>query len=459
MNEVFPTGMLGAPARGPMMMNEAVPNENFEPMMPQVVDGSMGLPVMSALGSTPSGQRWALKHLHPNGETVTSSAGIPDHTHVPVVTPEYRSNYVIEGSGEVGNDNVDILVVGTVDLAFLYRRYPAGSAPGDIWRGVYYAASNSIGTVFTYPLVSPPAGGAETATALVVSGNSATNYPKARGMYCGVTVTFDAPALRDQGRLVAGQLPLIRDLTGDSAEVADSTEPTPGFPDVKGNFVKLGQIPLDEDELFQSTPGVVVHEAREGVYMPLRFNEPVQLFTDTTLKDSLGSAPPVLSFIRPGATSSVSFRGPGGSGGPIVNFGTEGVFNFLTGVILFRGIDRSANLSVKTRLGVEAQVERGTAVAPFQHASPPLDKMALDAVTYVSQSSPMAYPSCYNDFGAIMDVIKQVLGFVKKGAKVGAGLGLPYVGAIGSGLEALGLSNRKMQAAMLSRAMKATRRY
>jgi hypothetical protein len=430
-----------APQRGPGRSFEAVPNENFEPMQPQVVDagGGSALPMMGALGATRSGQMWALKHLHPNGENVTSSAGIPDHTNIPVVTPEYRSNYVIGGAGGPNNDNVDILVVGCMDLAFLYRRYPVGAPPpGDAWIGVYYSSASGTGRAGTLQ-PAPSSVVTEPVNIAFISGLSSLNYPRARGMYLGVTVTFDAPALRDQGRLVAGQLPLVRNQMFDQAEVATVETPTT-FVECSGTFVKLGEIPLDEDELFQATPGAIVHEAREGVYMPLRFNEPVQLYTDSTLVDSYNPAT-LLGFTREGGIGTVTFRGPDGAGG-LVNYGTEGLFNFLTGVILFRGIDAGANLSVKCRLGIEAQVERGTAVAPFQHASPPLDKMAIDTVTYVSQTSPMAYPSSYNDFGKILDVIKSVLGIVKTGAGVAGKLGLPYVGAIESVLGGLGFAPR-----------------
>jgi hypothetical protein len=438
---------------------EAVPNENFEPMMPTVVDGArVDIRTLGVLGSTPAGQRWALKHLHPNGETVTSSAGIPDHTHVPVVTPEYRSNYVIEGvtGATATNDNVDVLFIGAMDLAFLYRRYPAGNPPADIWKAVYYAASGMTGRSVDFdvaPSSSDPT--PEKKVCGVLFGTSSQNYPKSRGMYAGMTITFDAPALYDQGRLVAGQLPLIRDKRATAAEMATLADPTPEYPEVMGNFAKMGQIPLSEDELFQASPGTIVHEAREGVYIPLRFNEPVQLFTDSELADDYNQ-PQVLCFTRENESihNSVSFRGPAPDG-TIANYGTEGLYNFLTGVVLFRGISGAANLSVKTRIGIEAQVERGTAVAPFQHASPPLDKEAIDQVTRVSQMTPMAYPSCYNDLGEILNVIKKVLGGIKNVGGVLGGLGVPMVGGISGLLGQLGFapSGRKGRSRALRTAL------
>jgi hypothetical protein len=428
-----------APQRGPAYGNmQSVPNSNFEPMMPMTVHG-MPIPELSAMGSTVSGQRWALKAVHPNGEMVTSAAGIPDHTHIPVVTPEYRSNYVIEGLGGTANDNVDIIFIGSPDLSFLWRRYQAGTTGNDTWNAVYYSASQALSYIRNYETAPDSAEpGGTKVQAAVVNGNSGTQYARARAMYAGITVTMDAPALKDQGRCVAAQLPLMKDQQFQAVEVVQTG--TPAYPLVEANSIYMGEVPLTEDDLFQTTPGAVVHEAREGVYIPLRFNEPVHNFISLDPASETSGAP-VLSHKRVNDPDSsvLTFR----SSTTGRQYGCEGAFNMLTGVILFRGIDATTNLSVKTRIGVEAQVDRSSSSAPFQHQSPPLDREAIDFVTRFAQEEAMAFPACFNDSNGMMDVIKQFLGLVKIGSGIAGNMGIPFVGGVSSFLDALGLAPQR----------------
>jgi hypothetical protein len=310
---------------------------------------------------------------------------------------------------------------------------------------VYYAATNPgnyIGE--TYQTAPESSDLPQVIQASLTAGNAGAFYSKGRGMYAGMTITFDAPALKDQGRLIAAQLPLLQEPVNGVVEIAQN--PT-GFPFVTANVASFGDIPINEDGLFQASPGAIVHEAREGVYIPLRFNQPVHDFTDIYARIDGVAPPPVLAYLREddGDHSLLTFRDQ-----DRFNVSVEGVYNFLTGVVLFRGIDPAANLSVKTRLGVEAQVGRASAAAPFQHQSPPLDREAIDFVTRFSQEEAMAYPACYNDDNDMMQVIKQFLKIGKVVGRVAGDMGVPFVGGISSFLDMIGMSP--------SRAIQASRR-
>lgn len=433
-------------------MGMAAPNENYEPSMPAFT-GNAALPQMGLLGSTLAGQRWALKALHPNGEGVTASTGIPDHTHVPVTTPEYRINLVVSKPDGVGaNDNwdMDLLFLGTPDLAFLYRTYKSGTTPSDgAWQASYYSASN-IRTNVYQALGWSDDGAAKRFEFNVRAGSSGVNYPKARGMYAGITITHDAPALADQGRIVAAQLPLAEPPRQANVEL-QLTDKNWQYVDTR--VVDLGSIPYTEDELFQTSPGAVVWEAREGVYVPLRFNEPVHNFANLIAGNVSGTTgkgtdvPTILAMLREKDQKLVSFRDESAPSPQQINYGTEGVFNFLSAVILFRGVSGYANLSIKARMGMEAQIERGSAVSPFQHASPGLDRAAIDAVTEVSQRSAMAYPASYNNTNGLVNVIRNVLSGLGGVGRFVGGLGIPIVsdvgGTVGSVLGGLGFAPRR----------------
>jgi len=441
MSQGFSPGYSGA------VGDEAVPNANYEPSLPSLVRrGGVSPQLLASLGNTVAGQMWALKAAHPNGEEVTASAGIPDHTNVPVVTPEFRCNYTIVGdSTGTGNDDVDILFLPMGQLAFMYRRRTASSTIVDLrtgWKFVFYpsltAGVDQVGGLVTI--------GGENVTMNAWTTNL-DDYGRSREMYGGGTVHLDAPTLADQGRLVAGQLPVeLKEGISANTYIIDDTGTSQGIRSPMSLFQLPGNFPMDESTLFQATPGAVVWEAREGVYLPLRFREPVHLFQPDRADTFLAA--------------------PGSTGGVPVTFTdvdknqiAVGVpTNMLAGVVIIRGIDKRANLNVKCRIGLESLVEAPTEVAPFQHASPILDPLAIDRVTQLSQASPMAYPANYNDFSSILNVIKGVLGNIVKPIAGGLrGIGIPVVsdiaGLIHGGLEGLGMSSRKRRRRALLNSM------
>jgi hypothetical protein len=406
--------------------------------------------VASALGATVAGGKWALKALHPNGEGVTAAAGIPDHTHIPVTTPEFRSNFVIAPTTLDGNDDVDILIPPFPDIACLYRRYksaapPAGNELG--WTPVFYPAVKEKISVVQFENTDD-----ETNYLLPVYGSEFGGlFSRVRAMYKGCTVNLDAPALSDQGRIVAGQLAMDMEVSSSKRFVASaSISGAPPGTNIHVTGIPTidfgANMPLTEDALFQVTPGAVVLPAREGCYMPMRFRDPVHLFNDSTppLEDGTKADPSLTTGLRILTTGETALTRANGNPGDIDTvFSAGGIDNMLTGLILMRGIDKNANVQVKFRNGVEAQVSSVSALAPFQHASPPLDRLAIDMVTEIAQETGMAYAACYNDDDSFMGILKQILGIVGPVARGIGGLGLPIVsniaGGIGGMLERLNL--------------------
>lgn len=463
-------GLGGELGNAPMMSggfvgrSEFVPNENFEPSVPATTAG-FSLPEAVMLGDTPNGQAWAIKALHPNVETVTAAAGIPDHTSVPVVTPEFRVNHIITGSGGTGEglDDLDIIVIGASDLAFIYRRYDANKTPvNDQWIPVYFPGTGpSVRQVLAYP--TDPG---NTKTIGITAGFMGEVLGKARGMYGGFTLVHDAPMTRDEGRIVAAQLGITETASLIRSEVAlFNTTGTTEYSEQDMNSVSLGNIPFTEDELFQASPGAIVHEVRDGIYMPLRFRDPVHIFNEvqnakSTDKSRDGLVPAVLVYYRAEDNKYVTLRGgdPFPTKGLRVNIGTECVLNFLTGVILIRGMSKQANLSAKMRIGVQGMVVVASPLSSFQHEAPLLDQKAIDMVTKMGQEMPMAFPAYYNDSNALMGLIKALLPHL--GSLLGA-LGIPGGGAIGTLVGGLlgapGRKKKRNQAAGVKTMMAALR--
>jgi hypothetical protein len=104
-----------------------------------------------------------------------------------------------------------------------------------------------------------------------------------------------------------------------------------------------------------------------------------------------------------------------------------------TGVIFFLGLDHSASVQVKTRISLECTANTdGVDITPFLHASPLLDRDALDVAAMAGQVMADGYPASFNSFGSIM---KSIWGAIKSIGKpilgILGGSGIPVVSTVG----------------------------
>lgn len=368
-----------------------------------------GLPVTN--GMTPGGEAWALKALHPNGEEATAVLGIPDHVSLPVVTPEFRTNFVIPGGSTTQLDDVDVIVLPFADLPCMWRRRLSGSTQDSYW-GWNLVWNSTLTTeikLVSDAFVSNTNLSDKTVKSLTIpvrTSNLASIYGYGRVTHKGVTCHLDAPALSDQGRVVAGQIALPFQAerspitaSGWNGEKTFVTET--GLAD----FYSLDSVPLEENCLVQASPGAAAWEARQGVYMPLRFRDPAHQFTPS------GSAELLAMSVAGGGsrviTSTETIEPPTGyTGAASAKPAVRMLLNCQTGVVLFRGISSSANIHCKVVTGLESLVESCSAVSPYQRMSPPLDCEAINSVTRLGQELPQAFPASYNDMGGLFGFIK-----------------------------------------------------
>lgn len=390
-----------------------------------VTQGSMamasvpGLPVTGGL--TTAGEAWAIKALHPNGEEATGVLGIPDHVSLPVVTPEFRTNHVIPsiGTEATKTDDLDILVLPFADLPILYRRYTSGSAENNYgnWTPVWNATLN-VATQYVSTAVVDDAtttGDPMRFTVPVKASDLNRVYGYGRVTHKGVTCHLDAPALTDQGRIIAGQvaLPFKTEMGPLTAVGWQNAAGSPKVTKALADFYSLDSIPLEENCLVQTSPGAATWEARQGVYVPLRFRDPAHQFSPS------GSAA-LLGMTTPGGTpEAVRFRetvkGPTGTEGTTAIYPTPRMLlNCQTGVVLMRGIAPTASVHLKVITGLESLVETCSAVSPYQRMSPSLDCEAINMVTRMGQELPQAYPASYNDFGFLGGLINTLNPVAKK---------------------------------------------
>ena len=358
--------------------------------------------IVASMGATGPGRSWAVRALHPCGEDLTGTLrGIPDRTSMPICCPEGRLfTNVTKPSLSVrtqpeGND-FDWGKVKTWNLCII-------SLPSD--RGLIVLQANaSDAFVDTNPAenasigvwnwVKPDATPSDSVTVasaacmilevpVISSSTSLESVAQSfRVDYFGVTTHLNAPALSNQGRVVAGQV------TG------NYHQPELTNPSAQAEVWDI-HVLMDQVQLTQTDVSVYNGEAKKGVYLPHRIANPVV---------NLKQIPKLPRNVRINPPSDGEIVG--GDLGDTAFIDTD----WLVGVQFYLGIDPAASVDVKVRLGLEFGVSFDSPWRPFVMKSPLLDQKALDVVATLAQSEPHAYEAKYNDLGKILNNIGSGLG-------------------------------------------------
>lgn len=454
------------------------------------------------LGNTDEGRTFALVNLHPCGEYVTNSCGIPDESQVSSVTPSFRGDSIVsmnrlyfENPPTLPSDyryDIQLVVLPIPEIDYIFRvRVNALNTGWSRWvvRRTTYFSSEADGT----------------AVGLLESG-----YSGARVVGRGITVHFDAPALADQGKLIAGQIRAPHRGVDVSVSLASVSPAETGqeqtLDPIDPGTVRrhIMYLPQEPTELTVQDVYAAQWEARFGSYIPHRYVQPVQQFTRlesgavTTLR-SVYNGPratganlvatttvpktyfsmvdnPQLRYssdtaqkvYQPsdrtwGSATSITIPPASGTGeGTLYNkvasltglaengnstetygfWGGSELINHYTSVQFFMGIQNTAQLHVKTRLHLECEVQaKDSAVTPFLHKSPTIDRRALDTVAYVAQNQAHVFFASDNDLSSILQSIGKILPGLLSAMQ---GSGIPFVenvgkvgGNIGRGLKDL----------------------
>lgn len=456
--------------------------------------------VYRALGTTDEGRLFSLVHLHPCGEYVVNSCGIPDQSQTASVTPTFRGDSVVAMSANYFASpptlpadfryDIQLVVLPIPEVDYIFRvRVPSLNTGWSRWvvrRTAYFSRS-----------------GDGTSVGLAESG-----YSGARVVGRGITVHFDAPQLADQGRLIAGQIrapSASTDVTVALAALTDSNGSQIPVNPVDSASIRRHVIylPQDETELTNQDPLAAQWEARLGSYIPHRYVQPTQLFTKlssgrvSTLKSlrvqtgsetvetsytttvpknyfaivnnnelrySAETAQPIFNnltgtgandprtwaytAVGPSASSNLqvsSITELAETGDDQTEYGFWGGSEFInhyTSVQFFLGIQNTAQLHIKTRLHMECEVHaQQSPVTPFAHKSPTYDPVAIQTVTVIAQNQAHVFFASDNDLSGILQSIGAILpGLARSlgnsGVPILSTIG-KVVGVVGKGLKDL----------------------
>lgn len=371
-----------------------------------------------------------MKALHPS-DPITTCQGVPDESSFPTVSVLYQQTFKVQAppsSGATWSMDVNLIpdAIHLLNWDAFHTEglsLARGAELNQYLDGVTY--SEKFASFMKLKIV------------------------RHRLMFYGLTVTQDAPALSNQGTVVACQHAVTPDLfnicsTASPAVIPQASQKSaPGAPYFHPFSSKhMRQYPAATMTSYQramSMPNALVGQARDGVYMPLRMTQTSQewarlsdlafvapqnyngagdyygdpdyrVYTSQELPTNPVYTPPYIS------ARSVYITDAGVPYGDLL----YKPLNADWGYIGFRDLDKSASLSFTLRVGIEAEVLPGSILSPYQKSSPEYDPQALQAYFHISRQLKDAYPASYNDLSKLWGVIK--------GAATAA---LPALGAFG----------------------------
>jgi hypothetical protein len=387
------------------------------------------------LGTTVNGQQWATKALHPSDQD-TPGGGIPDEKSMPSASVSFNTKYKIPVPTLVPGDT-------TWDCDILAH-------PDPLCFGAWYSQSHSsaqeplvrldtLGLASRYFMNQQVLGsGADVVqeySAKVL--NWLASVRMYRPTYFGVTLTYDAPALSNQGMISAVQYPYSpqpfsfnltsslgeqvskgKDKGSEKKDASTSTAPVNA---TRRCVRTLSVWPIDKfpgfDQL-QNLPGVYTGKASDGVYLPLRLNhqdfewKSVNDMTfshtnwDQTAQayflsagDVLGSTG-LLNPLVPNPDVSVDLTGGISTGILGLPMSTWNI-----GHIALRGLSSAGQLYVQFRVGYELMVAPGSVYSVQVLKPVPADPVAVNAYFGISRQLADAYPESYNSLGTILPLI------------------------------------------------------
>lgn len=380
------------------------------------------------LGSTPDGADWCLKALHPS-DPQTEVRGIPDKSAIPSVFMNYQSTFVLTNPDPAG--------IATWEFLAQLTPHPVTFMAAASKNGV-------LNTTITSYMNSQLVG----VTHRLKYANWIDMIERWRLAYMSVTVYQDAPALANQGTLVAAQHVVKPSMIPASWEfLSGGAQYIVAAPAVS---ILHSATDVPTYNTLQSMPNAYFNRSVEGCYMPLKLTKTCQQWhsrTDeiTFANETFGLNPGEKVLPIAVATDVWPFNGAdtrwinpnnGTRGGDV----TSNFCNDVWGTISAKNLGPTTSFSFFVRAGFEVQVQPGTVLTSHQKLSPKHDAVALANYFAISRELKDAYPCEYNDKGVILSTIAKVANAVSPFLGMVPGMGgilQPIASGVGVAANAL----------------------
>lgn len=411
---------------------------------------------LESLGVKEHALKWIVKSLHP--PTAAKGTGIPDESYDDAVNADYRTTSVIQKDPSLPAGNWDLCIIkppGDCVGAYIAQG-AAGTnfqSPGvkttitttvkiqDCeWTTVGYMSTTQdvlVAAVPTLTRIAPQK----------YALNAPTSAPLMwRKTASSITAYMSASAIADQGTVYAAQME--RDYVYGIEDFGVLTNPGPG-----GNLLYRRarvSVPLTETDMLLIDPKTYTNNARAGCYLPLRLGGPIQGFQKLVMCSGApftsqtaaipaptdyvyypyaygaavgpNTATPAVLVANPvSVQAEISGMDVNGLMAPsaqlprpvdaqlnnevVVDFGYD---NVATSVIIFRGLDSSASITLKVYDSLEIVPQVASPFKQFVEEPAEFNPLALHFYRHVVRACPDVYPADYNSWGKVWDVIKRV---------------------------------------------------
>jgi len=386
------------------------------------------------LGSSEAGQVWATKALHPS-DAVTVMDGIPDAKSRPSAFLAFNNMFQVSAPGAITSSQ-------TWDLDLLLTPDPIcfGSNTSDItgdYVGSLIAPVRFAPGLANKWFLNPQIIGQGNSPELSYVAKAQSWYNSVRHYrlgYYGATIQLDAPAVANQGTIVATQYPVVTqtftmakyDLGGSLESTSKKREDNIAAP-VCQACRSIQMVPYFRAPTFtsiQNLPDVFTGKAVDGTYVPFKLSEEDLRFRNaddaslvhsdydaSTAENVLLTAAavnlraadvdvmlaPVQGVVIPLDNTALP------SAGIMMPRCTENI-----GHVCMRGLSPSATVYVYVRCGFEIIVPPGSTYSPYVHQPLVHDPLALDAYFGIARQLKDAYPASYNDLGTMLETIGSI---------------------------------------------------
>lgn len=383
---------------------------------PNMVLSSLVTRRMGRMVLTKGGKEYLRRVVHPNDDTRAGGVMMPDFTDTARVPKELRQYQILSAPEGVTEGNWDCMfvILPHSDCTIAYRHRKSS---GQGWSRWFLCGIDQV-----LQPGSIRAGNNVDKWSTTAVPDLRQEYTGYRQIFKGVTIEHNRSTLYDQGMVTAGQMVVQSGRRTDVVPyftVPDGADF--GTLDKVPAYVHEG-IPVSDGDIIRWCPQATQWEAKKGIYMPMRYRDPTNLFDmDEQL---IATANPnqgnVVDEVSTGALIVLKDIGDAKNalGDTAVGFDdrdinvlatTGALANQALGVIMFRGIDFRAQLVIKARCGVELVPKLNTKDSRNVLSPEEPDDVACKAVTGLFANMPVAYEHKYNSAGLLLGELAKLL--------------------------------------------------
>lgn len=379
---------------------------------------------------TDEGAAFVHRACHPNDESRGGGVFIPDDTTADRAVLEERPYGVIAKPADLADKNWDcqIAVLPTPDTPYIYRTRETGTRSWSRWQLGGSSSFVNPGKVRVAQTVSDEATvvDPEQQAQAVETPSLLMDTTQFRQAFAGITVVMNCSSLHDEGYVTAGQWGNKAKVVLTVPSVGDfsSTNFPTGFDDPRYDPSKLEtlvyeSVPSEVADIVAACPEFGQWEAKKGIYMPLRFDDPVHLFNGGAISELLVPGAVLLGtrqksgypILMQDVTSSAATSNLGEFLVAKMDekntqyYTSAGQINQTFGFMMFSGINNTSQLICKMRTGLDVVPAPNSKFAAFTQKGPVKDQLAIDMATSIQAKLPIVYEHKYNSLGWLAGLV------------------------------------------------------